>query len=325
MASPKIRSKNSTNGRIVRWRLRFLRRSVARLARLSPELAAAWGVKTFLTPVRYVAPEIESTTLAKGRSFSIRCRDAAGRRRRLATWTFGTSGPAVLLVHGWSGRGGQMHPLIEPLVAAGLSVIVFDAPGHGRSTGKETSLVDFALAIRAIDKQIGPIRAMIGHSLGGAAAALTTLEPLPSGRQIARLVTIGSPCTSAGALARFGDAFGLSPEIVQRMRSRLEKRYGRSMDDFDLRRPGPRPDLLVVHDRGDQEVPFSEATELARAWNDAQLLATEGQGHKRILRYPAVINEVTQFIVSGLQREIAAARDGQVVDEPFPAYELVRA
>ena len=59
--------------------------------------------------------------------------------------------------------------------------------------------------------------------------------------------------------------------------------------------------ILLVHDRSDAEIPFSHAELLQRASNGAELLATDGLGHRRILRDPTVIRQAVQFVSSDRQ------------------------
>ena len=54
---------------------------------------------------------------------------------------------------------------------------------------------------------------------------------------------------------------------------------------------------LVIHDRADREVPFLSAQALSRAWTGAELVATEGLGHRRLLADPAVIERAVRFAV----------------------------
>ena len=53
---------------------------------------------------------------------------------------------------------------------------------------------------------------------------------------------------------------------------------------------------LVIHDRDDTTVPFSNGTELAGSWPGAELVETSGLGHSDILRDPTVIAQILQFI-----------------------------
>ena len=55
---------------------------------------------------------------------------------------------------------------------------------------------------------------------------------------------------------------------------------------------------LVVHDRGDRQVPFREAEGFGAAWPNAQLFATDGLGHNRILQDAKVLIAVTGFLAS---------------------------
>jgi pimeloyl-ACP methyl ester carboxylesterase len=56
------------------------------------------------------------------------------------------------------------------------------------------------------------------------------------------------------------------------------------------------PPLLLVHDRQDTETAWSDSATIARSWPGARLVSTTGLGHRRILRAPAVVAEVTRFV-----------------------------
>ena len=101
--------------------------AIGSLSRVAPGAAAWLADRLFLTPPRHAAPERERHLLARVQ-FGKVC--VAGRR--IATWTWGT-GPRIMLVHGWGGRGAQLGAFVEPLVANGFSVAWFDGPAHGAS------------------------------------------------------------------------------------------------------------------------------------------------------------------------------------------------
>jgi hypothetical protein len=50
-----------------------------------------------------------------------------------------------------------------------------------------------------------------------------------------------------------------------------------------------------VHDRNDRINAFADGQAFAHAIQGAQLLATEGLGHRRILKEPEVIGKVVVF------------------------------
>lgn len=56
------------------------------------------------------------------------------------------------------------------------------------------------------------------------------------------------------------------------------------------------PPLLLVHDRDDKEVDTPDTEDLAAAWPGSTVVRTTGLGHRRILRDPAVVARVLDFL-----------------------------
>ena len=136
------RIKNSTTGRSVGpWRARALRAGAACFSAAAPGLAAMAAERLFLTPPRPRRRRVPRA-LAGADAFAL---TAAGGTVR--GWRIG-EGPAVLLVHGWGGRASQLLSLAEPLLGAGCSLVTFDAPAHGLSSGRIASAPASALGTR---------------------------------------------------------------------------------------------------------------------------------------------------------------------------------
>src|SRR5688572_31605097 len=160
----------STN---VRFSFETLARRVAlrASAAISTDLAGAWAERLFLTPPRPRYPAASALDLVDARS-----RVLEHKGRAIALWEWGWQdrhAPAVLLAHGWGGNAAQMRAFAFPLLSAGYRVVAFDQPAHGVSDGKLTGLPDFADVLGAVAGYHGGIEAVIAHSLGGAAAALS--------------------------------------------------------------------------------------------------------------------------------------------------------
>ena len=70
------------------------------------------------------------------------------------------------------------------------------------------------------------------------------------------------------------------------MQKRIEAREGILMPQFEPAAVGPRIRVptLVVHDRGDSINRFADGQAYAHAIRGAQLVATEGLGHRKILK-----------------------------------------
>ena len=258
------------------------------LGRVNPSAVAWCAERLFFTPPRPKSRGRIESFLASGRAFTVR---VGGRS--IAAWSWG-QGPAVLLVHGWGGRGGQLSSFVEPLVRAGFSAVAFDAPGHGRSGRGMSSLVDFARALQAVVDVVGPAQAAISHSLGGAAVSFA----LHHGLALERAVLIAPPARPVEFAETFAARLGVDARAMARLRQRVEARLQVRWDEFDL--PTLVRDfktkLLVVHDRGDAEVAWSDGALLAEAWPEAHLATTTGLGHRRILRDPYVVASVVSFL-----------------------------
>lgn len=266
-----------------------LRRVLGFLSNLSPRMGAVPAEILFLSPPAQKRTRREASVLARGRSFRVRYRGG-----RLAAWTWG-EGPCVLLVHGWGGHAGRLFRFVDPLVSAGRSVVAFDAPAHGESSGRRSTLPDFVDAILAVSEACGPVTAVVAHSMGATASALALRRGLGAGRA----VLIAPPADPERYVGKFARFFGIPDPARDLMKSRLLTRYGMRWEDLRADQPcaGGGCRLLVVHDAGDAAVPVGDGVAVAGGWEDAHLLRTTGLGHHRILREPSVVAETTAFLV----------------------------
>jgi pimeloyl-ACP methyl ester carboxylesterase len=280
------------------------------LSALAPELAARIAGRLFTTPPRARRPQAEIALLATAQA-----RPMQVGARRIETWRWGT-GPSVLLVHGWGGRGAQLGALVGPLVTRGFSVVTFDAPGHGASDEGTVTIPEIESAIRAVAESRRPLAAIVAHSVG----ATATVRALWDGLDAGAVVLIGPAADLVTPALRFSETFGFSREVRERMHRRIEERVGRSWSVFDAVELAPAlaAPLLVVHDRGDAEIPWQHGAAITRAWRGAEMLMTEGLGHRRILRDPDVVAATIAFIAArAAERGVAAAVDGDPQARPL--------
>jgi pimeloyl-ACP methyl ester carboxylesterase len=268
--------------------LRLLRAGLSAASRVSPRFAALVAERIFLTPRRHARPTHERLGLETARPFTIESDDGA-----LSAWEWGTEGPRVLLVHGWEGRGTQLVDLVAPLVARGFRVVAFDMPGHGDSPGSLSSFFHFARSIARVAESVGPLHAIVAHSMGGASTAWA-LRTMPRPK---RLVMIAPPADIRDFTGGASAALGLNEAATGELEARIGRRFGIPLTEVQavqVVRQMTTP-LLVVHDEDDREVPLSSGEVVAGAWPGAVLERTRGLGHRRILRDAAVIERVTAF------------------------------
>jgi pimeloyl-ACP methyl ester carboxylesterase len=267
------------------WALRTVFRTFGSIA---PDMTARWAETIFCTPPRRDAAAAEEAFIATGERFGVR-----SEGQDLAAWTWGT-GPVVLLVHGWGSRAGRFGAMASALVDGGFRVVAHDAPAHGQSTGRFASLPEFARALRAVADRVGDVHGIVGHSLGGAAACVA----MGGGLEARRAVLVAPPSDVQQFSRDFGDYLRIPARTRQAMRRNLEARLGVRWEDLDIpaiARALPVP-ALVVHDREDDEVPFTHGESIARAFPRGTLVATSGLGHRAILRDPEVVRRAVAFL-----------------------------
>jgi pimeloyl-ACP methyl ester carboxylesterase len=270
---------------------RLLRAGLATLSRVSPPLAARLAEEIFLSPKRHARPEHELESLATARAFSVTSADGD-----LRAWEWGSEGPRVLLVHGWEGRGTQLSTLVAPLVARGFRVVAFDMPAHGDSPGAIASFFHFARAVARMAEAIGPLHAIVAHSMGGASTAWALrTAPRPG-----RLVMVAPPSDIRDYTGGAATVLGLNEAATLELEARLGRRFGVSLSEVRAELVGPHmtTPLLVIHDENDREVPVRSGEAVAGAWPGAALVRTRGLGHRRILREPRVLEAVVTFVAS---------------------------
>lgn len=275
----------------------------ATVGRLAPELVASKMHRAFLTPRDLPPRDWELPLLADAERITLRFGLSALR------WG---QGPAVLLMHGWEGRPTQFAELIRALVRAGYGVVALDGPAHGRSPGYEANVVLFARALLEAASELPPLRAVIGHSMGGAGALLAT----QLGLRTDTLVTIAAPARILGALRRFAHFVGLPKKARARFVHKVEESAGMpvslvDVEHYRLELPG-----LVVHARDDQMVPFSEAEAIYGAWPGSRLLGLPAGGHSKPLSEPRVVEAVLELLGNA---NLDAARERRVLGAELQA------
>jgi pimeloyl-ACP methyl ester carboxylesterase len=250
--------------------------------------------QAFFTPPRYEVKHADRDLLDRGLAYRL---PFAGGELAVTTW--GTPGPAVLLLHGWGGARAQMTGLVEPLLSAGFRVVAYDQPAHGESDGQTTNLLEIAPTLDLIAAREGPFHALLAHSFGALIASYTLAERgLP---QPARLVYFGALNRLMDSLPRFQRQAKLPDDLLAGLRDLLYARFTPAVLDAIVNaRLAPRLALpaLMFHDLGDDVTPIDDSRAIAQAWPSARLVETAGLGHRGALRSPAIHAQVVQFLTA---------------------------
>jgi len=278
--------------------LGLMRLSFQTAGRIAPQVMAAWARNMYFTPRRYPPSRKERTTLARATPFDVEF--PGGQRTRypggpLRAWSMG-EGPVVLLCHGWESRGSRLAAAFaEPLNRAGFRAVWFDMPGHGDSPGTQSDVEAFSDAIGSVGKAVGPLHAIIAHSLGAASTTIAVTRGLETGR----LAYLAPACWMVNFPERFADVFALPPSTRAAFRARLFQSFPEHLwtdlagDVLSSKLTVPG---LVIHDIEDGETHYEGAVAIHNAWSGSELMTTEGLGHRRIVSDPKVQARVLQFV-----------------------------
>ena len=225
----------------------------------------------------------------------------------IAAWRWG-EGPAVMLVHGWEDDHRCFAAMIAACVARGQAVVTFDLPAHGRSDGDIAILPVIARAIEKIGQVLGPVRALAGHSFGGAAVTYAVAK----GVAVERAAIFAAPVSLARALDFVSRQLNLSPERAAGVRAELHRRTGVTIKLLELEPIAAKLTIpaLIIHSRDDRVVLARAGERLAAAWAGAELLLVDGLGHRRILSDPAMVERVLAFLGSPQVDSPALATSG---------------
>lgn len=259
-------------------------------SRLAPSLAAHWAQEIFLRPRRLPISTKEQAILNDAKIETLQ----SGRR---AYFWGSTHQPLISLIHGWESRASAFHKWIPIFLDHGFQVMGWDGPAHGNSPGERTTAIEMAHGFAEDMREMGhTLQGVVGHSLGGVVVGLLPrFALLPP-----KVAIISAPSSIQGVFDRYHDQIRLQSRAREYFIRKIVKQTGVNLHEGSLVNNDLSTDsqTLVIHDIGDREVPFEDFQELQRAWKQGQFVATEGLGHRRILRDETVGYQIAQFLKS---------------------------
>lgn len=286
----------------VDWRVRAVRAAMRAACAVAPERTSRLVERLWFTPPRARITPDAAAFLDSATPLSL----TVGTTR-IAAYAWG-AGPLALVMHGWGSHAAHLRRVIETLVGAGMRVIAFDAPGHGRSGDSEwgprqANFREMARVLIALAHEHGPVRALVAHSGGCTASALALRRGLVAER-VVWFAPMGDPTDYA---ARYQRALALSDEVMLRFRTRSTHRLGFPWSDLamvSLPQVVRTPPALVVHDRDDIETFASDGAAIAASWPGSRLLRTTGLGHRGVLRDAQALDAMVGFVAPPLLRAV---------------------
>lgn len=262
------------------------------LSVVSPALAGRVAFRFFCTPRRQPVREKDVEFLATARQFTFH---SGNLPIHGYTWTSEHPQAAeVLCLHGWESNSARWHKYIKSLRQAGFTVHAFDAPASGHSGGSTLNALLYSRVIRDFVALKGVPYAIVGHSLGGAAAVMSAAilqTPRP-----AKMVLLGVFAESKRVIRDFGAILGVNETVLQGIHRVIEHRSGMPIEEYSVAEQArllTDVEGFVLHDRDDDVAPVEEGRLIAERWR-ARYLETQGLGHR--MQDASVTKAVVQFL-----------------------------
>lgn len=264
------------------------------LSAASPALAGRVAFRVFCTPRRLPLRDKDSEFLSTAQHFDLH---AEKLKIRGYTWQAAdTNAPEVLCLHGWESSSARWQKYVNGLRAAGFTVHAFDAPASGNSGGKMLNVMLYSRVVKKFVEEKGVPHSIVAHSLGGAAAVMSTTI-LGTARP-ARMVLLGVFAESSRIISDFGNVLGVNDTVLNGVFREIERRSGMHVSEYSVaKKAAALTDVqgFVLHDRDDEVAPVSEGRLIAELWK-ARYRETVGLGHR--MQDKAVVQEVIEFLTA---------------------------
>ncbi|AXN33779.1 alpha/beta hydrolase [Vibrio coralliilyticus] len=252
---------------------------------LAPSHAKQTARKLLLTPARTKPKNAQPEGLVMG--------EVQSQEGPLKTYQLG-QGPVWVLTHGWSGTASQFFPLMEHIASQGYTALAYDHPGHGESGGLYGHIPAFVHGLEAILDSVDEVAGLVGHSMGTASAIECHHQKLVDKPLLLIAPVLDYLDNLFGSVARSGYSMRLFSAVV----SEVEEQYRypiQSIDPYNKLKLR-QSKTIIVHDEGDKFTKFSVSQKAAQDMENVTLVATQGQGHGRVMKCPQVIQSFDELI-----------------------------
>lgn len=275
-----------------RLALHYVRTKFSLLSSLSKTKAAQKAFELFCTPQyrnkKKLPPIFEK---AEQLSFSFLHYHIRGYR-----WNTG-AGKKALILHGFESSVINFDRYVKPLITKGYEVLAFDAPAHGRSSGKTVNAVIYRDFIAYIHQHYGPIDAYMAHSFGGLALSLFLAETKHNADT--KVVLIAPATETTRAADNFFRFLRLNAEVRKGFDQVIQEKGGHPIGWFSIRRALKhiKAQVLFLQDKDDALTPYSDVQPIMEMnLPNVSFVISEGLGHRRIYRDNQTMKRILEFM-----------------------------
>ena len=211
----------------------------------------------------------------------------------IQTYTWKGNENRILLVHGWESNASRWKKLLHHLKKTGSTIIALDAPAHGLSSGIEFNVPKYSDFIDFVSKKYNP-KTIISHSIGGAATIYSLHKYAHP--TVEKLVLLGTPSEMKIIVNNYVTMLSLNKKVTAFLENQSLVKFDIKIDEFSAHLFCKNLTLstFIAHDVLDNVVLIDESRKIAKSFENATFIETQGLGHS--LHDNALYEKITQFV-----------------------------
>ncbi|NOQ74487.1 MAG: alpha/beta fold hydrolase [Crocinitomix sp.] len=204
----------------------------------------------------------------------------------------------VVLVHGWDSNAGSMSQIANKLVEEGKRVVLFNLPGHAFSVHHSTNLLECKNAVTAVLNHLKPMSgfSVVSHSFGSAVVAYALSK---NNYELDKLIFLTNPNRVEHIFKDFKNFIGLNNRAYLALLKLTQDKLGEPIHAVSVAANLTGVNyqkLLLIHDKNDKVLDYSNSLEVKDGNPKAELLTFENIGHYKMLWNKEVINNCAIFL-----------------------------
>lgn len=208
------------------------------------------------------------------------------------TWGYGPK--KLLMLHGWAGNSQRWQMFVERLDPTKFTCVALDAPGHGKSAGRELHLEIYRKMLDKIVYDHDGMDCIITHSLGGLVTALAYLDN--PNYPVKSYIINASPRGVQTIFDYFQNMLKLSDKVMENLERYTDHVLSLPAHDVQMEYFFNHVDVptLIVHDQDDKVCPAADIMDHLKENPCVKVHQTAGMGHN--LEDPHIANVICKYV-----------------------------
>lgn len=208
------------------------------------------------------------------------------------------NGEVVFMLHGWNSNLARLSSFAEILAEQGYYCVLFDMPGHGKSTLKSTNLKMNSVVFEAVIEHINPKThfSVLTHSFGSMVASYTLAKYNHNINQLYFLTTLNQFEPFFNELKR---RLRLSQKLLDRIIEKGDVLLEEPVHQIIVKEKIKKltyKNISVFHDKHDKILSHSYSELLVSEVPNARLFSYENIGHSKMLQNVELLADFEQLV-----------------------------